>query len=48
MTAAAEELLQVDPGTLVIGQNVRTDTHPDAASSPQHQPLKGTDHVSRN
>ena len=30
MTAAVEELLQVDPGALVIGPNVRTDTHPDA------------------
>ena len=30
MSVAVEELLQVDPGTLVIGANVRTDTHPDA------------------
>jgi ParB family chromosome partitioning protein len=30
MTAAVEELLHVDPGALVIGPNVRTDTHPDA------------------
>ncbi len=30
MSVAVEELLQVDPGTLVIGANVRTDTHPEA------------------
>ena len=30
MTAATEELLHVNPGALVIGPNVRTNTHPDA------------------
>ena len=30
MSVVAEELLEVDPGTLVIGTNVRTDTRPDA------------------
>ena len=30
MSVVVEELLQVDPGSLVIGANVRTDTHPDA------------------
>lgn len=29
-SVAAEELIEVDPGTLIIGSNVRSDTHPDA------------------
>jgi ParB family chromosome partitioning protein len=30
MTTAIEELVHLDPATLVIGANVRTDVHPDA------------------
>jgi ParB family chromosome partitioning protein len=30
MSAGVEELVQVDPATLVIGRNIRTDTHIDA------------------